>query len=101
LLSVGGVGVVSVTAHLVGSDMKVMHSAFFRGDFSEAARLHAKMLPIVKACFQSTTPSPVPLKAALNMLGLPAGPMRLPLVGANERETEVVRTALNNYGLFR
>lgn len=100
LLAVGGAGVISVTAHLVGRDMKAMHTAFFAGDYREAARLHAKMLPIVKACFQPTTPSPAPVKAALNMLGLPAGGLRLPLVETNERETEIVRRALEGYGLL-
>lgn len=100
LLAVGGAGVISVTAHLVGRDMKAMHTAFFAGDHREAARLHAKMLPIVKACFQPTTPSPAPVKAALNMLGLPAGGLRLPLVETNERETEIVRRALEGYGLL-
>lgn len=100
LLAVGGAGVVSVTAHLVGRDMKALHTAFFRGDAREAARLHAKMLPVVKACFQPTTPSPAPVKAALNLLGVPVGGLRLPLVEANEREKEIVRKALEGYGLL-
>lgn len=99
-LAVGGVGVISVTSHLVGKDLKAMHKAFFAGDYREAARLHAKMLPIVRACFQPTTPSPVPVKAALNMIGVPVGGLRLPLVEANEREKEIVRAALAGYGLL-
>lgn len=100
LLAVGGVGVVSVTAHLVGKDMKAMHTAFFAGDTAEAARLHAKMLPIVRACFQPTTPSPAPLKAALNLLGIEVGGLRLPLVEANDKEREIVRSTLTAYGLL-
>lgn len=99
-LSVGGTGVVSVTSHVVGRDIKAMHTAFFAGDYKEASRLHAKMLPIVRACFQPTTPSPAPVKMALNLLGVPAGPLRLPLVEANESETEIVRRALRDYGLL-
>jgi len=99
-LAVGGVGVISVTSHLVGKDLKALHQAFFSGNYREAARLHAKMLPIVRACFQPTTPSPVPVKAALNMIGIPVGGVRLPLVEANEREKEVVRAALTGYGLL-
>lgn len=99
-LAVGGYGVVSVTSHLVGRDMKAMHAAFFAGDYREAARLHAKMLPIVRACFQPTTPSPAPVKAGVNLLGIPAGGLRLPLVEANERETEIVRNAMKSYGLL-
>ena len=100
LLAVGGAGVVSVTSHLVGRVMKAMHKAFFAGDYREAARLHAKMLPVVKACFQPTTPSPVPVKAALNMIGVSVGGLRLPLVEVNEREREIVRKALEGYGLL-
>lgn len=100
LLAVGGVGVVSVTAHLIGRDMKALHTAFFAGKLDEAARLNIKMLPIVRACFQASTPSPAPLKAALNLLGLNVGGLRLPLVEANANEKERVRAALANYGLL-
>ena len=99
-LSVGGAGVVSVTAHVVGRDMQSMHRAFFAGDLKEAARLHAKMLPIVRALFQPTTPSPAPVKAAMNLLGVPVGGLRLPLVATNEKETDIVRRALTDYGLL-
>ena len=99
-LAVGGVGVVSVTSHVVGRDLKAMHTAFFNGDYREAARLHGKMLPVVKALFQPTTPSPAPVKAAMNMLGVPVGGLRLPLVEANENEKAIVRKALADYGLI-
>jgi 4-hydroxy-tetrahydrodipicolinate synthase len=100
MLAVGCVGVVSVTAHAVGRDLQAMHTAFFAGDLAEAARIHAKMLPIVRACFQSTTPSPAPVKMAMNLLGVPVGSVRLPLVDTNEKETEIVRRALTDYGLL-
>lgn len=98
LLSIGGHGVVSVTSHVVGREMAELHRAFFAGEHGEAARLHAFMLPVVRALFQSTTPSPVPLKAALGLLGLSMGPPRLPLVEANEREIAIVRDALRACG---
>jgi len=100
LLSVGGVGVVSVSSHIVGKDMKAMHTALFGGELEEAVQLNIKMLPIVRALFQATTPSPAPLKAALEMLGIRAGGLRLPLVGANEQERSLVRSALTAYGLL-
>jgi 4-hydroxy-tetrahydrodipicolinate synthase len=100
MLAVGGVGVVSVTAHVVGRDMKAMHTAFFTGRTGEAACLNCKMLPVVRALFQPTTPSPVPLKAALNMLGIAVGAPRLPLVEANESESAIVRKALTDCGLL-
>ena len=100
LLAVGGVGVVSVSAHLIGQDMKAMHTAFFAGDTHRAAEINAKMLPIVRALFQPTTPSPAPLKAALRLIGIETGGLRLPLVEANEKERGIVRAALADYGLI-
>src|SRR5262249_54857383 len=100
MLAVGGCGVVSVTAHLVGKDIKAMHTAFFAGRLDEAAKLNIKTLPIFRACFQPTTPSPAPLKAGLNMLGLEVGGLRLPLVEANEKERGILRAALADYGLL-
>lgn len=81
LLSIGGSGIVSVTSHLVGRDMQALHKAWFAGDHREAQRLHAKMLPIVRACFQPSIPSPAPVKMALNLLGVKVGAPRLPAGG--------------------
>ena len=100
LLAVGGVGVVSVSSHIVGKDMKRMHAEFFAGNLRGAAQLNAKMLPIVRALFQPSAPSPAPLKAALNFLGVHVGGLRLPLVEANEKERGIVRAALADYGLI-
>ncbi len=100
LLSIGAAGVVSVSAHLVGRDMKAMHLAYFRGDHVEAARLHNRMHPIVRACFQPTTPSPAPVKAGLNLLGVNVGGLRLPLVEATDTERDVMRVALHSVGLL-
>ncbi len=100
MLAVGGVGVVSVVSHLVGKDVKAMHTAYFGGDLALASHLNYKMLSIVKACFQPTTPSPVPLKAGLNALGLEVGGVRLPLAEANEKESAIILEALRGYGLL-
>jgi 4-hydroxy-tetrahydrodipicolinate synthase len=78
-----------------------MHQEFAAGNVSEAARLHAKMLPVVKACFQPTTPSPAPVKAGLNLLGVDVGQTRLPLVPPTEHEETILRRALADYGLLR
>ncbi len=99
-LAVGGTGVVSVTSHLVGKDLKTMCEAFFQGDMDEAQELHRRMLPIVRACFQSTTPSPAPVKAGLRMLGVDVGPLRLPLAECTEKELDIVKKAMTDYGLL-
>ncbi len=98
LLAVGGVGVVSVASHIVGRDIRRMCDAFFAGQVQEAKRLHHRMLPLFKALFCTT--NPVPVKAALNMLGAHVGGVRLPLVEANEKERETIRKALRDYGLL-
>lgn len=100
LLAVGGYGVVSVTSHLVGRAMSAMVMAHLQGKPDEAARLHQRMLPIVRACFQPTTPSPAPLKCALAMLGIIGNRLRLPLVTADEAESGRVRAALVEFGLL-
>lgn len=99
LLAVGGVGVVSVASHVVGRDIQRMCEAFFAGQVQEAAELHHRMLPLFKALFCTT--NPVPVKAALNMMGANVGGVRLPLVEANEKEKEIVRKALRDYGLLQ
>jgi 4-hydroxy-tetrahydrodipicolinate synthase len=101
ILAVGGYGVVSVTSHLVGRQMGAMMDAYLAGDVAEAARLHLALLPIVRACFQPTTPSPAPLKAALAALGFAGMAVRPPLVEADPMEAEVVRSALRQVGLLR
>ncbi len=99
LLAVGGVGVVSVASHVVGRDIRRMCEAFFAGQVQEAKKLHHRMLPLFKALFCTT--NPVPVKAALNMMGANVGGVRLPLVEANDREKEIVRKALRDYGLLQ
>ncbi|MCM3757261.1 4-hydroxy-tetrahydrodipicolinate synthase [Sporosarcina aquimarina] len=78
VLSIGGAGVVSVSAHVIGPEMKTMISHFNNGRIREAATLHRRMLPIMKELFSAPNPSPV--KAALNLEGVAVGSVRLPMV---------------------
>ncbi|MEW6540159.1 MAG: 4-hydroxy-tetrahydrodipicolinate synthase [Bacillota bacterium] len=86
LLAVGGKGVVSVAAHLVGKKIQEMINAFTSGNITLAAKLHGSLFPLIKGLFMTT--NPVPVKAALAMVGLNVGPPRLPLVEATEQEKE-------------
>jgi 4-hydroxy-tetrahydrodipicolinate synthase len=92
ILSIGGVGVVSVASHIVGQQMTQMMDAFFAGNHVEAAALHRKLLPVFEGLF--AYPSPTPTKAALEKLGVPVGGVRLPLVGLNEQEIAFVHSLL-------
>lgn len=96
LLSIGGYGVVSVASHVVGLEMTEMINAFVTGDVYTAATWSQRLLPIFDALFRVTSPSP--LKAALRLMGLPAGPVRLPLAEAPESVVEELRQELKRLG---
>ncbi|MDF2535752.1 MAG: 4-hydroxy-tetrahydrodipicolinate synthase [Bacillales bacterium] len=83
-LAIGAVGVVSVASHIIGTDMQEMISLFYKHQLDHAAKLHQKLLPIMKGLFAA--PSPAPVKAALNHKGIQVGSVRLPLVTLTEIE---------------
>lgn len=89
LLSVGAVGVVGTSTHLTGAGTKQMIHAFDRGDVAEALRLHRQLLPLFTGIFR--TQGAILVKAAMNALGQPAGPMRSPLVDATPAEFEQLK----------
>jgi 4-hydroxy-tetrahydrodipicolinate synthase len=78
MLSVGAVGVVSVASHLVGPQIAAMINFFKQGRVMEATRLHLTLLPLFRGLFMAS--NPIPVKAALNLIGLDAGGPRLPLL---------------------
>ncbi|MBE3596070.1 MAG: 4-hydroxy-tetrahydrodipicolinate synthase [Hydrogenibacillus sp.] len=84
LLAVGGDGVVSVAGHIVGDALKELMDAFSSGDHARAAAIHRRYLPLFEELF--FTASPAPVKAALAMLGVPVGGLRLPLVPLDDQE---------------
>lgn len=96
LLSVGAVGVVSVAGHLVADDMARM-AELFATDPRKALDIHLRLLPLFTGLFVDTSPGP--LKAALRMVGLPAGPVRLPLVAVDEHVESIVAQALTAAGV--
>jgi 4-hydroxy-tetrahydrodipicolinate synthase len=97
LLAVGGVGVVSVAAHLVGPALQEIIQAWERGDTTTALDLHLRNLELFEGLF--ATASPILLKACMNLLGLPAGPLRAPLVDATPEQVEFARGLLSTVGL--
>lgn len=81
-MSVGAYGVVSVSSHIVGKEMKEMIDAFLNQDISKAMELHLKLLNIFQKLF--IVANPIPVKAALNIIGYDVGGVRLPLTDAKE-----------------
>lgn len=97
-LAVGGVGLVSVSAHLCGDDLARMCAAVAAGDLATARDIHLRLMPLHRALFAA--PSPGPLKAGLGLLGLPGGPVRGPLASVSDDVTDLVRAALDHAGLL-
>ena len=92
IVRAGGVGVVSVAAHLAGDSIKAMVESAIVGKDDEADRLDAALAPLVEALF--IEPSPMPLKAGLTLAWDPVGEPRLPLIPASDEATTAVREAL-------
>ena len=92
MLSIGGTGIVSVASHIIGNDMQQMIKLFRTGDTAGAAALHCKLLPTMKALFAA--PSPSPVKAALNLSGVPVGGVRLPMLALTEEEITTLQQFL-------
>lgn len=84
LLSVGAAGTVSVVGHLVAGELRAMIEAFLAGEVAKAAAIHQSLLPVFTGMFR--TQGLILTKAALTLQGLPAGPVRLPLVDATAEE---------------
>ncbi|MBC3986010.1 4-hydroxy-tetrahydrodipicolinate synthase [Streptomyces sp. AC536] len=92
LLSVGAVGFVSVVGHLVSPELRALLDAHLTGDVAKAAEIHQKLLPVFTGMFR--TQGVITTKAALALQGLPAGPLRLPLVELSADETEQLKRDL-------
>ncbi len=97
LLAVGGYGVISVAAHLVGRQIAAMIDASVEGRVEEAAAIHRRLAPLVSALFIESNPTP--LKFALNELGFRAGPLRLPLVPPSEESSARIRAELARHAI--
>lgn len=93
VLSIGGTGVISVASHVIGNEMQTMVEHFKSGNIQEAAKDHRRLLPIMKALF--TAPNPSPVKAALNLKGIPVGGVRLPMIPLSDEQLSSLQRALD------
>lgn len=93
VLAIGGRGTVSVSAHVVGNEMKAMINAYTTGSLKEASSLHRKLLPTFNALFSA--PSPTPLKAVLNLIGINVGDVRLPLVPLTDEQLQKIKSKIH------
>ncbi len=98
LLSLGGVGVISVVANIVPQDMTQMVKAYLGKNIEKAKELHYKLYPLCRAMFIET--NPLPVKTALAKMGMIEKEWRLPLVGMEEENEKKLEKVLFDYGLI-
>lgn len=98
LLALGGIGVISVAAHIAGREIKQLIKAFSEGNHKEALKIHLMLLPLFKTLFMTT--NPIMVKAALRLKGFDAGGLRLPLIEASRKQVEKLKTVMTEVGLL-
>lgn len=98
MLTVGGVGVVSVSSHLVGRQMQEMIEAFVTGDNQTATTIQIKLFPLFQALFMAT--NPIPVKTALNLQGWNLGKLRTPLCELQLDLLDRLKTTLKELDLI-
>lgn len=94
LMALGGHGIISVASNLIPKPVKQLVDACARNDFPLARSLHYQLAPLFKAAFIET--NPIPIKAAMQMRGMPAGPCRLPLCDLAPENLEKLRLAMQS-----
>lgn len=99
IVALGGRGVISVVADVAPRKMVAMVDAIFRGDLETARKIHYSLSPLAEALFLET--NPIPVKAATGMIGLSAGPLRLPLAPMSEKNEKRLKEAVDLLGEFR
>lgn len=99
ILSLGGLGVISVVSHLIPKDMHNMVENFFNGNIKEATRLQLDTLKLTSALFSEV--NPIPVKAACNMIGFNVGIPRLPLIEMSDAGKERLKSAMKDYGIIK
>jgi 4-hydroxy-tetrahydrodipicolinate synthase len=101
LLAVGAVGVISVASHWVGTELGEMVRLYLKGDVEGARELNAGLIDAVSFQSSDEAPNPLPAKAVLRVLGLPAGECRLPMGNAPDWLEPKARSMLANLGSWR
>lgn len=99
LLSLGGSGVVSVAGNIVPKDVKAMVTAFNAGDIAKAQQWHHKLFPLCRDMLSLST-NPIPVKAAMGLLGKDCGSVRLPMTPLSDVQLQTLKATLQRYGLL-
>jgi 4-hydroxy-tetrahydrodipicolinate synthase len=98
LLSVGGDGVISVASHLVGKQIGKMIDLFKKGKIEDARKIHIELFPLIKGLFMMS--NPIPVKEALNLIGVKVGGVRLPLIECDDESRKALSELLRQFDLM-
>jgi len=96
-LSLGAKGVISVMANIIPKDTHDIVMKYLSGDIEGSRKLQLKTLNLIKALFIEV--SPIPIKTAMNLMGFAVGKCRMPLVDMDEKNAEILKSAMKEYGL--
>jgi 4-hydroxy-tetrahydrodipicolinate synthase len=99
LMAIGGRGVVSVVGNIIPRDVKSLITAFRSGDLDAAQQWHRKLFPLCRDMLGLAT-NPIPLKAAMQMLGRDTGELRLPMTALDAAQMSALKKTLGQYGLL-
>ena len=97
-MSLGAKGVISVAANLIPEVMARMSHLCLEGNFREAQALQLAYMDLIDALFCEV--NPIPIKAAMNLMGMEAGPLRLPLCNISDKNLAVLRASMERMGLL-
>ena len=97
ILSLGGLGVISVLSNVAPKETHDMVDRFLKGDIKGAAELQLRAIPLINALFSEV--NPIPVKAAMNMMGFEVGPLRMPLTEMEPAHQEVLKKAMVDFGI--
>jgi len=98
MLSLGGMGVISVLSNVAPKQTHDICEAYFNGDTARSCELQLKAIPLVNALFSEV--NPIPVKAAMNLMGKAVGPMRMPLTKMEEQNQQILAGAMQKYGIL-
>lgn len=96
IMALGGAGVISVVANVAPRKMVAMVKAMAEGNLAEARKIHFELAPLTRALFLET--NPIPVKTASRLLGMAAGPLRLPLANMTEDNEKILQAELQRLG---
>jgi 4-hydroxy-tetrahydrodipicolinate synthase len=98
LLALGGKGVISVMANIIPKDTHELVAKFLDGDLLGSRAIQLKTLNLIKALFIEV--SPIPVKAAMNLMGMNVGKCRMPLLDMSDKNLELLKASMKEYGLL-